>query len=256
MAYLQTLEGESDILERLFDTNDALGCIIYGPKNWNRIKNFVANLATSEIIRARKALPSLIKVAGFCRQNNDILDRLYNIDYDYGCELLGSDRCNALVNGVKAAPAMLGLSFDLSSFYNPTKIAKQAQSVLMPTDWSASGLAKFFTGYQPSKYAYEQIKEVTGQTAQEEAEKAAKEAKRKAEEKANLDAYTGRMDALERERIAANAEYEKAKAEAEAAASAKTAMYTNPSFLKSQTTNILLIGGLGIGAIYLLTRRK
>ena len=250
MAYLQTLEGESDVLERLFDTNDALGCIIYGPKNWNRIKNYVANLATSEIIRARKALPSLLKVVGFCRQNNDILDRLYNIDYDYGCELLGSDRCNALVNGVKAAPAMLG--FDLSPLYNPAKIGEQILNYSIPKSFSAEDLIKFATGYQGLQQTREQIEDITGITEKKQAEAS----KRKAEEKANFDAYTERMDALERERIAANEEYEKAKAEAEAAANAKVKMYTDPSFLQSRTTNILLIGGLGIGAIYLLTRRK
>ena len=50
MPCLATLEGENDgeILDRLFDCNDDIGLVIYGPDTWNKVKNFVANIETKD----------------------------------------------------------------------------------------------------------------------------------------------------------------------------------------------------------------
>lgn len=263
MAYLQTLEGDSRgaTVEDLFNCNDALGVVIYGPGAWNKIKAFVADLATGELIKARGVGGMLSKITGkqfVC--NHDILDDVYGFDHELGCELLGGEEWGAFVNAVKSVPT-LGSWFsdiDLKHLVNPATIVQDIVDYSLPRGYDPLSIAKYLTGIGQIELTAQQFRDISGLTAQRIREQNEKELKRKAEEEARLKDYTDRMDALESERIEAQKEYEKAKAEAEAAAAAQVQIQTSPEYIqsKTQTRNLLILGGLGLGAIYLLAGRK
>lgn len=263
MSYLRTLEGvsENPTIEDLFNCNDALGVIIYGRNAWNKIKSFVCDLATSELIKSRGVGGMLANVCGgefVC--NDDILDDVFGFNHELGCSLLGGAEWGAFVDTVKSAPT-LGSWFsdiDLSHLINPTTIVQDIVDYSLPRGYDPLSIAKYLTGIGQIELTAQQFRDISGLTAQRLREQEEKELKRKAEEEARLKDYTSRMDYLESERIEAQKEYEKAKAEAEAAAAAQVQIQTSPEYIqsKAQTRNLLILGGLGLGAIYLLARRK
>lgn len=257
MAYLRTLEGNSQsaTVEDLFNCNDALGVVIYGPGAWNKIKAFVADLATGELIKARGVGGILSKITGkqfVC--NYDILDDVYGFNHGLGCELLGGEEWGAFVDCVKSAPT-LGAWYD--HFVNPKTIVQDIIDYSLPRNYDPVSIAKYLTGIGQIEITAKQMQDIFGITEQKKREAAEAEAKAKAEEQASRDAYYARMDALELERIKANEEYEKAKAEAEAAATAKYKIETDPGVIESKTSsrNMLIFAALGLGAIYLLGRK-
>lgn len=250
MAQLATLEGTNDdaILQRLFNTNDVFGVLIFGPNNWNKVKANVADAAAAIIAKNRGLFGRFPKSGN--RVTHDVLDTAFGFNDTLGVEVMGGNEWRNFKNSAKTCCPCLGM--DLSPLYSPKKIATQILNYTIPKDFSAAGLAKFFTGYQGVKQSMSQFKDITGLTEAEEREKATRAALEQAErEKADAE----RLQQLEREYQLALNDYNLAMKNAENIMQ-KTALESNPQYQQSRTTNLFLIGGLGVLAIALLAGRK
>lgn len=249
MANLVTLEGNynynsmDQILDRLFDCNDVLGSMIYGPNIWNKIKNYVANLATKEIVLNR----GKINLCASYKKTNDMLDKTFGFNDQLGVQLMGSN-WDRFKNNCKSAAPTLGSNFFKNLIVDPIQ---KSLTALMPASSSPTDLFRFATGLQQMDTAIDTARSITG-INEREANKAAAAA-----EEARQEAL--RLQELALQEAEKNRELElkkaAAKAEADAAASYQATVDTNPNTLQAQTINILILGGLGLAAL-LLMRKK
>ena len=259
MPCLATLEGENDgeILDRLFDCNDEIGVVIYGPDTWNKVKNFVANLATKVIAENRGNFGRWSDRN--CRVNKDSIDCALGFNNQLGTALLGGEEWGRFVGRCKTAakPALLGSVWDrikdsISASVDPRKNIEWASGQLVPDDFSAEGLVKFATGYQQAKSGWQATQDVTGQTAKEEREREAKELERReAQQRVIENAQKVLQESQKRASAQKQLELEALKAEAEAKAAANT-----PEALQAKSQNLFIMGALGLAAVALLAGRK
>lgn len=250
MANLVTLEGNynncemSYLLDKLFDCNDVLGTMIYGPQIWNKIKNYVANLASKEIVLNR----GKINLCASYKKTNDMLDKTFGFNDQLGLQLMGNNWDRFKNNCKSAAAPTLGYNFFQNLIVDPIQ---KSLTALMPSSASPTDLFKFATGIQQIDTAIDTAKSITG-INEREANKAAAAA-----EQARQEAL--RLQELALQEAEKNRELElkkaAAKAEADAAASYQATVDTNPNTLQAQTNNILILGGLGLAAL-LLMRKK
>lgn len=254
MAYLATLEGADDtgyLLDRLFDTNDALGVLIYGPTVWNKLKNFVANLATRELIMNRGNFGAW-KNQNY-NSNKDVIDEAIGFNHRMGAELLGAENWGHFVNRCKMAAPVLGYNFVKNLITEP--VTKSLQAIL-PKSAKPTDLIKYATGVQQIQTAIDTAKSITGIKEREANERAQAEAK--AYQQAQAEAEQQRQHELEiaavQAQIEANAktEAEKIKAQSEYDA----AVNTSPERLNAQTRNLLIIGGIGLLAAVIISKGK
>lgn len=255
MPCLATLEGENDdeILDRLFDCNDEIGLVIYGPDTWNKVKNFVANLATKVIAENRGKFGRWADRN--CRVNKDSIDCAFGFNNSLGTALLGGEEWGRFVGRCKTAakPALLGsvwnrIKDSISASVNPRKNIEWASGQLVPEDFSAEGLVKFASGYQQAKSGWQATQDVTGQTAKEEREREAKEQERREIQQKMLDASRKVMQESEKKATAQKQlELEALIAEAEAKKAANT-----PEALQAKSQNLFIMGALGLAAVALI----
>lgn len=259
MPCLATLEGENDgeILDCLFECNDEIGVVIYGPDVWNKVKNFVANLATKVIAENRGNFGRWADRN--CRMNKDSIDCAFGFNNQIGTALLGGEEWGRFVGRCKTAakPALLGSVWDrikdsVSASVDPRKNIEWAAGQLVPDDFSAEGLVKFASGYQQAKSGWQATQDVTGQTAKEEREREAKELERReAQQRALEIAQKVLQESQKRASAQKQLELEAIKAEAEAKAAANT-----PEALQAKSQNLFIMGALGLAAVALLAGRR
>lgn len=260
MPCLATLEGENDgeILDRLFDCNDEIGFVIYGPDTWNKVKNFVANLATKVIAENRGNFGRWAD-RNF-RINKDSIDCAFGFNNQLGTALLGGEEWGRFVGRCKTAakPALLGYSLidrvkdSIPAAVDPRKNLEWAAGQLVPEDFSAEGLIKHATGYQGLKAGWQTTQDVTGQTAKEEREREAKELERReAQQRVIENAQKVLQESQKRASAQKQLELEALKAEAEAKAAANT-----PEALQAKSQNLFIMGALGLAAVALMAGRR
>lgn len=254
MAYLATLEGADDtgyLLDRLFDTNDTLGVLIYGPTVWNKLKSFVANLSTRELVMNRGNFGAWKNQT--YNSNNDVIDEAIGFNHRMGAELLGAENWGHFVNRCKMAAPVLGYDFVKNLITDP--VTKSLQAIL-PKSASPIDFLKFGTGIQQIQTAIDTAKSITGINEREAAAKAQAEAQ--AFQQAQAEAEQQRQHELEiaavQAQIEANAKTEAEKIKAQSEYNA--AVNTSPERLNAQTRNLVIIGGIGLLAAVILTRRK
>lgn len=256
MSYLRTLEGvesETDELNDLFNTNDVLGCMIYGPNAWNQVKSFACNRALELLANKNGFQANAKKIFG--RKNyvvaNDILDKTFGFNHRLGCELLGAEDWAEFVGDCKTyEPEELdGFSITkaLKSLANPA-------GALFPSEWTPQGVASFVLAPGLSN-AVNAIQIKTD--AQKQAEADAARAQAEADAAA---AYAQQQAILAAQQVQAakdtyNTAYANARAQADADAAAqanlKYQLQTNPEYLQSKSNTLLMIGGLTVLAIAL-----
>lgn len=250
MAYLATLEGEvlddSQIIDRLFDCNDSLGVMVYGPELWAKVKNYVANMASKAIAENRGKLGTWARQ--HYKSNGDVLDVCFGFNDSLGCALLGGEGWGHFVNGCKLAGPTLGWNPISSLLVNPTKSALRN---ILPKDTSAKGLLKWASGYNLTK---DSIQDWTGATDEKKQAAAQQEAYKKELEQQQI-AYQQAAEQAEADRQNTLA-IEAAKAEAAATGAYKTARDTDPNYLRSQTNNVLIFGAVALAAVIILGGRK
>ena len=218
MSYLRTLEGvdqETDELNDLFNTNDVLGCMIYGPNAWNQVKSFACNRALELLANKNGFQANAKKIFG--RKNyvvaNDILDKTFGFNHRLGCELLGAEEWAEFVGDCKTyEPEEMGgfsITKALKSLANP-------KGTLYPAEWSPQGIAQFVMAPGLTNV---------------------------------MNAAQVKTDAQKQ------AEADAARAQADADAAAKTnlqyQLQTNPEYMQNKTNTYLMVGGLVVLAIAL-----
>lgn len=255
MPCLATLEGENDgeILDRLFDCNDEIGVVIYGPDTWNKVKNFVANLATKIIAENRGKFGRWADRN--CRVNKDSIDCAFGFNNQLGSALLGGEEWGRFVGRCKTAakPALLGGLFDrvvdsLKAAVSPTTQMRWIEKQAFPESFDKEGIIKFLTGWQQTKAGYEATKDITGQTAEEERQRLQEALK---QEEARQVALKNAENAMALQYAQEQLKIEAAKAEAEAKAAAQT-----PEAIQGRTQNLFIIGAFGLAAVALLAGRR
>lgn len=259
MPCLATLEGENDgeILDRLFECNDEIGVVIYGPDVWSKVKNFVAHLATKVIAENRGNFGRWADRN--CRVNKDSIDCAFGFNNQLGTALLGGEEWGRFVGRCKTAakPALLGSAWDrikdsFSAAADPLKNIKWAAGQLVPEDFSAEGLVKFASGYQQSKSGWQATQDVTGQTAKEAREREEKEQERREAQQRVIEVSKKVLEESKKKAAAkAQLELEARIAEAEAKAAANT-----PEALQAKSQNLFIMGALGLAAVALLAGRR
>lgn len=249
MANLVTLEGAynynsmNQILDRLFDCNDVLGVMIYGPQIWNKIKNYVANLASKQIVlnRGRKYYGAVYT------PTNDVLDRAFGFNDSLGVQLLGNS-WDGFKKNCKAAAPTLGFNFVKNIILDPVQKSIKA---ILPASANPIDILKFVTGIQQVDTAIDTAKSITGQNEAEQ-KRAEAQAEKELAEQIRLqqlelaEAEKDRELELQKEAI---------RAEAEASADYKAKVATSPEALQAQTNNLLLLAGFGLAAL-LVMRNK
>lgn len=247
MPCLATLEGENDgeILDRLFDCNDEIGVVIYGPDTWNKVKNFVANLATKVIAQNRGKFGRWADRN--CRVNKDSIDCAFGFNNSLGTALLGGEEWGRFVGRCKTAVRPLNgwsISDAFSGMTNLDNVVKWTKGALLPESFDAKGIVNFLTGWSQTKAGYESLKDVSGLSAVEQRAKLEKALK---EEEARQRAQQNAENVLALQYAQAQLKAEAAKAEAEAKKAAQT-----PEAIQGRTQNIFIIGAIGLAAVALI----
>ena len=265
MAYLATLEGESetaDLLDRLFDCNDVLGVMVYGAETWNKVKNFVANECSKLIALNRGNFGKFSTT--YKPRKIDALDNVFGFNNELGAALLGGDGWGHFVNRCKTCAPTLGKSWlstwsitdTFKNLFNPAQSVKWTADQALPKSASISDIAKFITGYQQTAGGINAALDIAGindaktrlavmeeiERQQKEAVKAAQEEAQRQREYENAQAYAQAQQAL-------------AEAQAEAARTKKE-IELSPEYQASKTSNIFLIGGLGLLALMVVMNSK
>lgn len=262
MALLKTLEGvddtqtTGDYLDDLFNTNDVLGCMIYGPAGWNAVKSFACNRALELLANRSGMAANLRKIAG--RKNyvvtNDVLDKTFGFNHCIGVELLGAEEWGEFVNECKLyEPDELGGL--LSSIGKGFKSLLNPVGTVVPSSFTPGGLLQFAVapGLTNVSDAFAAI------GAKTETQKAA-EAQAAEAEQARIAAEQYAAQQVEQAKQAYNTAYAQSRAQADAdAAAAANLQYQlqlSPEYQQGQTNKIIILGGLGLLAITLLTRSR
>lgn len=269
MALLKTLEGPGqtstgDNLDDLFYTNDVLGCLIYGPEGWNKVKQHACNVALSLLADRAGTAAAVRKIAG--RKNyqvtNDILEKVFGFNHARGVELLGAEDWNDLVLECKSyspyeeAPEFMGGFFDAAKkLLNPV-------GTVIPTGASLPEIAQFVVAPGLTNVS-DAFASMGAKTETQKAAEAQAAQARQAAAAAEQNAYLTQVQAAQAVQAAQEAySQEKARAAATAEAEAKAnadlkyALQTSPEYQQSQTNKIMIIGGFVLLAVTLLTRGR
>lgn len=261
MSYLKTLEGVTTTrtggdINDLFDVNDTLGCLLYGPEMWNRIKSFACNRALELLANKSDFAANLSKIAG--RKNyiikNDILDRLFGFNHTLGCELYGVEEWGEFVNECKAGCPELGsIGGAFKSLVNP-------KGAFYPENWSAGGLLQFLLapGLTNVSDAFAQIgsKTQTQKAAESQADTYRNNAIASEAHAAQVEQSAAeRVEQAKRE---FSAEYARTKASEDSINEKnKELQYqlnTNPEYIESQRNKWIIICGAGLLALAIIRR--
>ena len=264
MSYLRTLEGVEDSatandLNDLFDTNDVLGCMIYGPKAWNAIKSFACNRALELLANKTGAASNLKKIFG--RKNyvvtNDILDKTFGFNHRLGVELLGAEEWGEFVSDCKLYDPCEEMGGLLSNIGKAVKSVLNPVGTVVPENWSAGGIAQFVLapGLTNVSDAFAALGSKTQAQKQAEAQAAeAEQARIAAEQYAQQQAVIAAQQ-VEQAKQAYNTAYAQARAQEDANAAANAnlqyQLQTNPEYLQSKTNTVFMICGLAVLAIAL-----
>lgn len=259
MSYLKTLEGVTTTrtggdINDLFDVNDTLGCLLYGPEMWNRIKSFACNRALELLANKSDFSANLSKIAG--RKNyiikNDILDRLFGFNHSLGCELYGAEEWGEFVNECKAGCPELGsIGGAFKSLVNP-------KGTFYPENWSAGGLLQFLLapGLTNVSDAFAQIgsKTQTQKAAESQADTYRNNARASEAHAAQVEQSAAeRVEQAKREFAA---EYARTKASEDSINEKnKELQYqlnTNPEYIESQRNKWIIICGAGLLALAIM----
>lgn len=271
MALLKTLEGPGqtstgDNLDDLFYTNDVLGCLIYGPEGWNKVKQHACNVALSVLAERAGTAAAVRKITG--RKNyqvtNDILEKVFGFNHARGVELLGAEDWNELVLECKSyspyeeAPEFMGgfsVTKALKSLVNPV-------GTLVPSNMSPGGLLQMAVAPGITNVA-DAFAAIGAKTETQKAAEAQAAQARQAAAAAEQNAYLTQVQAAQAVQAAQEAySQEKARAAATAEAEAKAnadlkyALQTSPEYQQGQTNKIMIIGGFVLLAVTLLTRGR
>ena len=261
MSYLKTLEGVTTTrtggdINDLFDVNDTLGCLLYGPEMWNRIKSFACNRAIELLANKSDFAANLSKIAG--RKNyiikNDILDRLFGFNHTLGCELYGAEEWGEFVNECKAGCPELGsIGGAFKSLVNP-------KGTFYPENWSAGGLLQFLLapGLTNVSDAFAQIgsKTQTQKAAESQADTYRNNALASEAHAAQVEQSAAeRVEQAKRE---FSAEYARTKASEDSINEKnKELQYqlnTNPEYIESQRNKWIIICGAGLLALAIMRK--
>ena len=261
MSYLKTLEGVTTTrtggdINDLFDVNDTLGCLLYGPEMWNRIKSFACNRALELLANKSDFAANLSKIAG--RKNyiikNDILDRLFGFNHQLGCELYGAEEWGEFVNECKSGCPELGsIGGAFKSLVNP-------KGTFYPENWSAGGLLQFLLapGLTNVSDAFAQIgsKTQTQKAAESQADTYRNNARASEAHAAQVEQSAAeRVEQAKRE---FSAEYARTKASEDSINEKnKELQYqlnTNPEYIESQRNKWIIICGAGLLALAIMRR--
>lgn len=261
MSYLKTLEGVTTTrtggdINDLFDVNDTLGCLLYGPEMWNRIKSFACNRALELLANKSDFAANLSKIAG--RKNyiikNDILDRLFGFNHTLGCELYGAEEWGEFVNECKAGCPELG------SIGGAFKSLVNRKGTFYPENWSAGGLLQFLLapGLTNVSDAFAQIgsKTQTQKAAESQADTYRNNALASEAHAAQVEQSAAeRVEQAKRE---FSAEYARTKASEDSINEKnKELQYqlnTNPEYIESQRNKWIIICGAGLLALAIMRR--
>lgn len=269
MALLKTLEGVDDTqttgdnLDDLFNTNDVLGCMIYGPAGWNAVKSFACNRALELLANRSGMAANLRKIAG--RKNyvvtNDVLDKTFGFNHCMGVELLGAEEWGEFVNECKLyEPDELGGLF--SSIGKAAKSLLNPVGTVVPSSFTPGGLLQFAVapGLTNVSDAFAAIGAKTETQKAAEAQAAEAEQARIAAEQYAAQQQILAAQQVEQAKQAYNTAYAQSRAQADAdAAAAANLQYQlqlSPEYQQGQTNKIIILGGLGLLAITLLTRSR
>lgn len=244
--YLRTLEGvqeekQNSRLDDLFYTNDVLGCILYGPEGWNRVKSFACNVALQMLADRSGTAAQVRKIAGrkTYTPTGDILDDAFGFNHQLGCELFGADDWDGFVRGCKMAAPQLGdvnIGGAFKSLLDP-------RGHIVPAGISAGDIARWLIapGTQNLSNALSNLgyKSQAQKKAEETLEKKTAEYQQEiAQAKQDFDVA-----------------YAAAKADADADKELKYQLQTNPEYMANKTQNYIIIGGVVLLAAVLLTKR-
>lgn len=261
MSYLRTLEGvdqETDELNDLFNTNDVLGCMIYGPNAWNKVKSFACNRALELLANKNGFQANAKKIFG--RKNyiaaNDILDKTFGFNHRLGCELLGAEEWAEFIGDCKTyEPEELGGLW--SSIKKGVKSVLNPVGTIVPSNWTPGGIAQFvlapgLTNVADAAAAFG-AKTETQKAAEADAARAKADADA-AQAYAQQQAYLAAQQ-VEQAKETYNQAYATARAQADADAAAqanlKYQLQTNPEYLQNKTNTVLMVGGLFVLAVAL-----
>lgn len=261
MSYLKTLEGVTTTrtggdINDLFDVNDTLGCLLYGPDAWNRIKSYACNRALELLANKSDFAANLSKIAG--RKNyivkNDILDRLFGFNHSLGCELYGAEEWGEFVNECKAGCPELGsIGGAFKSLVNP-------KGTFYPENWSAGGLLQFLLapGLTNVSDAFAQLgsKTQTQKAAESQADTYRNNARASEAHAAQVEQSAAeRVEQAKRE---FSAEYARTKASEDSINEKnKELQYqlnTNPEYIESQRNKWIIICGAGLLALAIMRK--
>lgn len=257
MALLKTLEGVettgSDIND-LFDVNDVLGCLLYGPTAWNKIKSYACNLALELMASKNDFLTNLYKISGkkFYIAKNDILDKAFGFNHALGCELFGAEEWEDFVDECKGSCPELG------SFTGAMKSVFKPKGTLYPENWTPGGLLQFLIapGLTNVSDAFAQIGSKT--QTQKKADSAAQTYRNAA---IASDAHAAQVEEdaaarIEKAKQEFSTEYARTKASEDSIneknKELQYQLQTNPEYMESQQNKWLLICGAGLLALAIM----
>lgn len=261
MVYLKTLEGVetssgSDVND-LFDTNDTLGCLLYGPRMWNQIKSYACNRALELLANKSDFGANLSKIAN--RKNyiarNDILDRAFGFNHRLGVELYGVEEWDDFVRDCKTSTPEMG------SVWGAIKSVFKPKGTLYPENWTPGGIVQWVLapGLTNISDAFAEIGSKT--STQKAAEDDAAASRATANEAIN---YANQVNQAATERIeqakkAYDIEYSRTKA-AEDSKNEKTRqlqyeLESNPEYMANKRQNIIMICAAGLLGLAIIAKR-
>lgn len=262
MALLKTLEGVEATRSRvdvndLFDVNDVLGCMLYGPQTWNRIKSYACNRALELLASKNDFGTNLSKIAG--KKNyiirNDILDKVFGFNHVLGCELYGAEDWDEFVRDVKVStpPTLGSISGAFKSLIKPS-------GILYPENFSPSGIVQWL--FVPGAT---NIADATTQFGSKGASAKAADAKvvTARNEAIASKEYANQVQQDAAQKVAQakqefSAEYARTKASEDSIneknKELQYSLQTNPEYMANKRNNILLICGAGLLALAIMKK--
>lgn len=266
MAYLKTLEGvensQAANLEYLFNVNDTLGCLLYGPDAWNKIKSYACNRALDLLAAKNDFAVNLKKITG--RKNyvvsNDILERAFGFNHNLGCELYGVEEWREFVLDCKTYTPP-DYSEEMGGFFDSVKSLIRPSGLLYPENWTPGGVAQWLLAAGATNVA----DAVSNIGSPGKNEKAAQEQAAAAQQQAILAAQYAQeteqkaADILAQAKQDYSAEYARAKANEDATAQANANLQyqlkTNPEYMANQRQNYIMLGGAVLLAAILIAKK-
>lgn len=264
MVTLATLEGENEnsLLDNLFTTNDVLGVMVYGRDTWNKVKNFVANEASKIIAENRGNFGKFATT--YNKKNLDAMDRVFGFNHELGAALLGGDNWGHFVNRCKTCAPVLGKSWlsewsigdTIKNLFNPSKVVEWTAAQALPESSNISDIAKWIIGYQQTAGGIDAAMDIAGINLAKDRLAIKKEIQRQQEEEVKrLQEEAQKQRDYENAQAAAAAQLKLAEAQ-KAAAETKRQIELSPEYQQSKTTNLFILGGLGVLALMVVMGNK